>query len=241
VAAIRARAALAAAVVVTHDLELARELADRVLLVVAGRIAAAGAAADFFASPPNELAARFVAQGNCWLPPPPPELPRHFHWLLPGRLAGMGRPGLTGDLDSDLAAVAAAGVTLLVALTSEPVPAARLRPFGLACRHFAIPDMGVPAVGPTARLCRDVERALGNGEAVAVHCHAGLGRTGLVLASFLVWLGMAPAAAIARVREVVPGYIQNRAQEEFVRRFAAASAPAPDRRPHPLLAAAGRS
>jgi atypical dual specificity phosphatase len=219
---LRARAPRGGIVLVTHDLAFARRVAHDVALVCAGRLAACGPAPAFFESPPNELAAGFVRQGNCWPPPVwPPPLPAHFRWVLPERLAGMGRPGLLGDVDADLEAVAASGVTLLVSLTEEPLPADKLRSFGLQARHFPIVDMGVPAISPTASLCREIERAMAEG-AVALHCRAGMGRTGTLLASVLVWLGDAPEAAVSKVREVARGYIQNAVQLDFVRRFAAA-------------------
>lgn len=221
VVALRARATRGAVVVVTHDLSFARAVADEVVLLCAGDIVASGPAPEFFDAPPNELARRFVLQGNCWPSATPPPLPSHFRWVLEDQLAGMGRPGLVGDVDDDLAAIGlTAGITMLVSLTTTPFPSAQLAAFGIELQHFPIEDMRVPALGRTATLCRIMERAIGRGERVAVHCHAGLGRTGTILAAYLVWTGETGAGAIARVRAIRPEYIQNRDQERFVHSFA---------------------
>jgi atypical dual specificity phosphatase len=210
-----------AVVLVTHDLAFAREVADVVHLVCAGAILESAPARMFFTAPQHPLAVRFVETGNCWPAAAAVPLPRHFHWIIPDCLAGMGQPGLMRDEDDDLAAVATAGVTLLVTLTERPMPAEKLRGYGIEARHFPIVDMSVPPLDRTARLCRAIEKHVGSGQAAAVHCHAGLGRTGLVLAAYLVWTRQSPDAAIQQVRTAIPGAIQTTQQASFVHQFAA--------------------
>lgn len=214
------RAAGGTTVVVTHDQLLARRVADHAILLVAGRIIEEGPADVFFESPRTALGARFVAQGNCWPAPEPPPLPEHFRWIVEGRLAGLGRPGLLGDVDEDLNAIATHGVQHLVSLTRAPFDPSRLRAFGIQGRHFPVRDMGVPSLGATAQLCAEITRRMEAGRSVALHCRAGLGRTGTILAAVLVWQGANPEDAVARIRAHRAGYIQNRAQRAFVDRFA---------------------
>ncbi len=210
-----------AVVLVTHDVAFAREVSDIIHLVCAGEIIESADVKTFFTQPHHPLSCRFIATGNCWPGPRSIELPSHFHWILPNRLAGMGRPGLLRDEDDDLSSIATAGITLLVSLTQRPCPPEKLRGYGIESRHFPIVDMSVPALDRTARLCRALEKHLEGGEGAAVHCHAGLGRTGLILASYLVWQRELPDVAIARVRAEIDGAIQTSRQAAFVHQFAA--------------------
>ena len=205
--------------VITHNLEFARRIGDDVALLCAARFWAKGTLADVSSNPPNALTRRFLEQGNCWPGPEPPRLPAHFAWLLPAELAGMGKPGLMRDAELDLEAIAHAGITHLVSLTMQPFPATALTGFGIEGRHFPIQDMGIPAVGGTVRLCSSIDRALKHGGRVAIHCHAGLGRTGTMLAAFLIYKGEGADSAIERVRATNPKYIQSAAQVDFLRRF----------------------
>ncbi len=218
---LRARARGAAVVVVTHNLDFARAVGDFACLIAAGRIVAQQEVAAFFEEPASETVAEFVRTGNCWPEPRyEPPLPNHFHWVIPNKLAGMARPGLFGSEDEELEAIARAGVEILVSSTIEPFPRKRLQAFGIEGRHLPIRDMGVPPLRLVSSLCAGLDRAFEAERGVAIHCRAGLGRTGTLLAAMLVWRGDGGDAAIEKVRAVEPKYIQTPGQENFVREFA---------------------
>jgi protein-tyrosine phosphatase len=62
-----------------------------------------------------------------------------------------------------------------------------------------------------------VTAGLARGDRIAIHCAAGLGRTGMLVAKLLVDLGMPAGTAIQTVREQRPGAIETAQQEAFVR------------------------
>ena len=71
-----------------------------------------------------------------------------------------------------------------------------------------------------------IRHALRIGERVAIHCYAGLGRTGMIAARILVELGVTPSDAIARVRADNRRRIQTKGQARFVRRLKPLDGPA---------------
>lgn len=219
--ALRRHRERAGVVLSTHDLTFTRRVADDVCLLVAGRMEASAPVEKFFDEPPTPLVQRFVEHGNVWTEgPSAPELPTHFHWVIDKRLAGMGKPGLLREEDFDLESIAAAGVTMVISLTEERIPPAKLGSFGIAGHHLPIRDMGAPSIREASRACQVAKRTIENGGSVAFHCHAGLGRTGTMLACTLIWMGDSADDAILKVRSVSKGSIQSDAQMRFIRRFA---------------------
>jgi atypical dual specificity phosphatase len=145
--------------------------------------------------------------------------PRGFQWLRLGALAGMPAPGMTNDLAYDLDLIRNAGVSWLVTLTHEPLPADEVARHDLRGIQFPIVDMDVPTEESAARLCAQVAELVGQGQAVGFHCKAGLGRTGTMLACQLIWEGTTAAAALRDVRAVEPGWIQSEKQVAFLGQF----------------------
>lgn len=141
-----------------------------------------------------------------------------FNWIVDGRLAGSGRPGLLSELDEDMAFLRDAGISTIVTLTERRV--AELEHHDVTLIHFPIPDMGFPVPRDCAKICSEIIECMEE-HPVLLHCRAGLGRTGTVAACCLVAMGEDPARALQRVRRINPHYVQTRSQEHFIGHFAA--------------------
>jgi atypical dual specificity phosphatase len=220
-ARLRAHRSRGAAIVVTHNLTFAHAVGDLACLIAGGRVQALCEADTFFDRPPTPLIARFLEDGSCW---PATPLPSSFRWLAKGQIAGMAQPGLLREVTVDLSAIAAAGVTHVLSLTEDAPDMALLAAHGLHALHFPVADMAAPAPEPALALARMLAGIIDEGGAVAVHCRAGLGRTGTMLAVYLVARGVGPDEAIRAVRAVRRTYIQTREQESLVHRVAASLA-----------------
>jgi atypical dual specificity phosphatase len=230
-ASLAAEAERRAVLLISHDLSLARRLADRAVLLVAGRQQHEGPAPAFFARPPDEISRRFLASGNAWPDDPPPLTPppgllrrdpSSFHWVIPSLLGGMARPGLLNAEDDDLGALRDLGIRMLVTLEEEPFPPDRLRAYGVGATHLPIPDMRAPMIDEARQVVAATEARIARGEATIYHCKGGLGRTGTMLAAHLIHRGMDALHAIEEIRAVHPMYIQSAEQEEFLSSYARA-------------------
>jgi len=88
--------------------------------------------------------------------------------------------------------------------------------------HLPVVDASIPDERFESRWAvvgEELRLLLGRGLDVLVHCCGGLGRAGTIAARLLVELGMEPTKAIATVRAVRPGAIENGDQEKFLLRL----------------------
>lgn len=150
---------------------------------------------------------------------PASRAPMGFAWLEPGRLAGVPMPGAVNDIEHDLAALARMGITTLITLTERDLPQEALRRHGLSNLHLPIHDREAPSLAQIQMLLKRMEVLLSHGEVLAVHCLAGHGRTGVVLAAWWVREGLTAQEALRRVRRIEPRYVQSAEQEEFLQSY----------------------
>lgn len=88
---------------------------------------------------------------------------------------------------------------------------------GLKLLHLPIPDGSIPPdLAAFDRAIGQILAALAAGETVVVHCRGGLGRAGTITAASLIALGQPVDRAMALVRSVRPGAIENACQEQFL-------------------------
>lgn len=139
---------------------------------------------------------------------------KNFGWVRPGRLAGMGLPG-----PAAWPLLRAHGIGAVVSLTEAPPPGAP-EAAGIDLLHVPIPDFGTPTEEDLLRVTGWVTERLGRDVPVAVHCFAGIGRTGTVLAAVLVVEGLDAESAIAEVRRARPGSLETSGQVGAVHRLA---------------------
>lgn len=126
------------------------------------------------------------------------------HWIPsiePHRLALMPRPRAGEWLEDEIAAWRTAGIGTVVSM----LEAHEVRELGLGgeralCEAAGIellshpvPDRGVPrSVPELASLVGHLVSRVRDGAPVAIHCRAGIGRSGLLCACVLVELGVSP-------------------------------------------------
>lgn len=146
-----------------------------------------------------------------------------FRWQIENKLAGMGRPLISrkdaAAVCGDVEFLRDKGVTAIVSLTETPLDAQALGEWGFEYRHFPVTDGSYPAAPVMQEIVETICKLIDGGRPVAVHCAAGLGRTGTVLALYLVHGGMSARQAIGAVREREPMAIENVRQEEAISEY----------------------
>jgi atypical dual specificity phosphatase len=120
----------------------------------------------------------------------------------------------------DLANLQRRGIRHLVNVDERAHALTLLAHYDLTEIHLPVPDFHAPTQDQLAIAVRTVVSAVEAGERVAIHCAAGLGRSGTVAACYLVELGRDWTAAIDSVRAARPGAIETADQVAAVAAYA---------------------
>ena len=142
--------------------------------------------------------------------------PQNFSWIEEPRLGALARPGALEELRW----LREQGIEVLLSLTEDPPNSVWIERVGLLLFHVPMIDMEAPTQDQLDRCISAIERANEQGMGVAVHCGAGLGRTGAVLAAYFIAKGTSAQNAIGKVRRLRPGSIETDEQADAVVEFA---------------------
>jgi ADP-ribosyl-[dinitrogen reductase] hydrolase len=161
------------------------------------------------------------------------------YWVIPGRLLAGKYPGGKNlqEMERRLGPLLDAGFDGFLDLT-EPgeVPGyENYLPESVAYVRKAITDHGVPRdPAYMGEILAALDEMLTAGRRVYLHCRAGIGRTGTVVACHLIEQGLAPEAALVRLNELWQGsdrsdtwpeVPETDAQRDFIRAYVPAADP----------------
>jgi len=149
--------------------------------------------------------------------------PYSFSWIEHPYLAAMGCP----DDPESLAWLRQQGIELIITLTEDPLRRDWLSDAGLLALHVPMADMTAPTAEQIDETVSAIRKAKEQSMGVAIHCLAGRGRTGTILACYFVDQGLCAEDAIARIRELRPGSIETGEQIEAIHEYARAKRRSP--------------
>ena len=140
--------------------------------------------------------------------------PDNFSWIIEEKLAGSAIPTSKEEIDW----LKQEGVKSIVTIREEPLEDEWIKDVNYL--HVHSNDMGIPEFSDLVNSVDFIHQRITNDEPVMVHCLAGLGRTGTILACYLIkYEDMEADDAIEKVRRERHGSIQSFSQEEIIFRF----------------------
>jgi atypical dual specificity phosphatase len=143
-------------------------------------------------------------------------MPPGFSWVDPPHLAALAYP----RSPETLTWLREQGIDILISLTEETPYRNWINDAGLMSIHLPVSDMTAPSQEQLKQAVDAIEHAVKSQMGVAVHCAAGLGRTGTILAAYFVSRGDTAEDAIQKVRRQRPGSIETHAQVEAIYAYA---------------------
>ena len=141
----------------------------------------------------------------------------NFGWVLDNQLAGSQGPVSMQNLFF----LHQQGVRAVIRMEERTIPADTGGYVDIVDLFMPVTDFTAPAQGQIDQMIEFIdEQAVRNERPVVVSCYAGIGRTGTVLACYLVSRGSEASDAIDEVRRRRSGSIQTPEQEAAVYEYA---------------------
>lgn len=140
----------------------------------------------------------------------------NFSYVVEGKIAASGHPGWGAELGGNLAHLREEGFRAILTVFEDPLDPGMMEEFGFEGLHLPVADFGAPTLEQAEKGVDFLKRHSRSGSRVLVHCFGGYGRTGTMLACYLIDRGNSAKDAIKEVRRLRPGSIEDPSQEDLI-------------------------
>ena len=145
-----------------------------------------------------------------------PGVPMGFSWLIDNEVAGHEEPCSR----EDLVWLYEKGIRALVRMSDDPrVTPQEIEGAGLIDLPEPLRDFSAPTQEQLDRMVSFMIESAWAGKPVGVSCGAGIGRTGTVLACYLVSRDLTAKGRVLQVRSKRPGSVETEKQIEAIDQF----------------------
>jgi len=143
--------------------------------------------------------------------------PANFSWVIENKLAGSARP----ESERQLRWLKNKGIKAIVCLNKErPLEEEEVKRLGFEYVFIPVKDFSTPQLEDIREFVSFTNEMLRQNKSVMVCCGAGIGRTGTMLAAYLVSLCSSPEEALQSVKEKRGMGVESYAQKEAVFEYA---------------------
>jgi atypical dual specificity phosphatase len=136
--------------------------------------------------------------------------PTNFSWVTEDKLAGSGLP----VNEDEFKWLVDKGIKSIVTVREVPLPSKWVDGGDIDYLHLMVEDYGAPTMEVLDEAVDYIDNKIRSGKPVLVHCAAGKGRTGAVLAGYMIKKeNLTAEQAIEKIRFLRPGSVQSITQE----------------------------